>query len=332
VGVRVITHDEVPDLLPMRECIDVMAETLKAVARGEAVQPLRSLMWLPDKSGLLGLMPAHLGSPACVGIKVVTVMPGNHGTEFDSHQGAVLLFEVEHGSLLAVIDASSITAIRTAAVSGAATALLACEDAGDLAMLGSGVQARTNLEAMRTVRKLRRVRVWSRREESARVFADREGKRQGIAIEAVGSAREAVEGADLVCTTTSAREPVLLGDWLRPGVHINAVGACFPNARELDSAAVAKSRLFVDRRESTLKESGDFLIPKAEGRFGDEHIVGEVGDVLLDRIPGRRSRAEITLFKSLGIAVEDLAAAHRIHHNSIRAHRGVEIDFGGKKC
>jgi len=328
----VLSQDEVERLLPMDKCIDLMTQTLAALARGEALLPLRTVLLMPDSRDAFAVMPAYLGVPKTIGAKIITVYPGNHGTEFDSHQGAVLLFEVEHGSLLAVIDASSITAIRTAAVSGAATALLACEDAGDLAMLGSGVQARTNLEAMRTVRKLRRVRVWSRREESARVFADREGKRQGIAIEAVGSAREAVEGADLVCTTTSAREPVLLGDWLRPGVHINAVGACFPNARELDSAAVAKSRLFVDRRESTLKESGDFLIPKAEGRFGDEHIVGEVGDVLLDRIPGRRSRAEITLFKSLGIAVEDLAAAHRIHHNSIRAHRGVEIDFGGKKC
>jgi ornithine cyclodeaminase len=331
VPVRVITQDEVVELLPMAECIDVMAEVFRTLGRGDAVQPLRTMLWKPDRSGLIGLMPAYLGAPPAIGLKVVTVMPGNHGTEYDSHQGAVLLFEVEHGSLIAVVDASSITAIRTAAVSGLATRLLAREDAGDLAMIGSGVQAVTNLEAMKCVRPLRRVRVWSRNPENARRFAEAQSKRFGLAIEAARSAKEAVAGADLICTTTSSREPVLAGEWIAPGAHLNAVGACFANARELDTAAVARARLFVDRRESALNEAGDFLIAKHEGAFGDEHILGEIGDLVLGKVEGRTSREDVTLFESLGIAVEDLAAVDRVLTNARAKGRGTEIELGGRR-
>jgi alanine dehydrogenase len=327
----VITQCEVPGLLPMNECVDLMAETLRTASRGDMVLPLREMVWLPDRSGLLGLMPAYLGSPRTMGLKVVSVMPGNHGTEYDSHQGAVLLFETGHGSLLAVIDATSITAIRTAAVSGAATRFLARDGAHDLAILGSGVQARTHLDAMRAVRPVRRVRIWSRDPARARAFAERESRRSGCPVEPVAEARAAVEGADLICTTTASREPVLHGDWLAPGAHINAVGACFATARELDTRAVARSRLYVDRRESALHEAGDFLIPKAEGAFGEEHIVGELGEALLGRVPGRGSAEEITLFKSLGIAVEDLAAAHHIYTTALRTGAGTPIELGGKR-
>jgi len=326
----VISQREVPSLLPMPECIDVMAETLKATSRGDTVLPLRSMMWLPDRRGLLGLMPASLGTPSVMGLKVVSVFPGNHGTEFDSHQGVVLLYEVEHGSLLAVIDATSITAIRTAAASGAATRLLAREDASDVAILGSGVQARTHLEAMRAVRPLRRIRVWSRNPRNAQAFAARES-RAGMDVEAMGTAREAVEGADLICTTTASSQPVLEGAWIRPGAHINAAGACFPTARELDTQAMTRARLYVDRRESTLHEAGDFIIPKNEGAIGEDHIVGEVGEALLGLVPGRRSKEEITLFKSLGIAVEDLAAAHHIYQAALARGQGAAIELGGRR-
>lgn len=327
----IIPQSLVPELLPMAECVDVMALALANLARGEAVLPLRSLIWLPDRSGLIGLMPAYLGEPAALGLKVVTVIPGNHGSDRDSHQGAVLLFDTHTGGLLAVIDASSITAIRTAAVSGLATRLLAHEDAGDLAILGSGVQASAHLEAMRTVRSLRRVRVASNDPAQARSFALRHQERLGLPIEATRSAKEAILGADLICTATSSSQPVLLGEWLAPGAHINAVGACFPASRELDTAAVVRSRLYVDRRESTLHEAGDFLIPKHEGAIGDDHIVGELGDLLLGRIRGRASGNEITLFKSLGIAVEDLAAAHHIHAKARAEGKGIAIDFGGRR-
>lgn len=327
----VITQAQVPALLPMNECVDLMAEVLKSTSRGDTVLPLRSMMRLPGRPDLLGLMPGYLSDPPVMGLKVVSVFPGNHGTEFDSHQGVVLLFEVEHGALLAVIDATSITAIRTAAASGAATRLLAREDASDLAILGSGVQARTHLEAMRAVRPLRRVRVWSRDSSNARAFAARESRGAGVKAEAMGTAREAVEGADLICTTTASRDPVLQGDWIRAGAHINAAGACFPTARELDTRAVARSRLYVDRRESTLAEAGDFVIPRNEGAIGEDHIVGEVGEALLGRVPGRRGNDEITLFKSLGIAVEDLAAAHHVYRAALERGAGTAIEFGGRR-
>lgn len=329
--VLIVNQSEVPHLLPMNECIEVMAEALMTLGRGDAILPLRPVLWLPDKVGALGMMPAYIGTPKAVGLKVVTVFPGNHGTEYDSHQGAVMLFEAEHGSLLAMMDASAITAIRTAAVSGVATRLLAREDASDLAILGSGVQARTHLEAMLHARPLRRVRVWSKTPEHVQAFAERESRRHGIRIEPMESAREAVEGADIICTTTSAREPVLRGDWIALGAHINAVGSSVAFTRELDTAAVARARLFVDRRESTLNEAGDFLMPKKEGAIGDDHIRGEIGEILLGQIGGRRSAEEITLFKSLGLAVEDLAAAHHIYRKARERGMGTTIEFGGSR-
>jgi ornithine cyclodeaminase len=183
------------------------------------------------------------------------------------------------------------------------------------------------------VRPIRRVRVWSRSAANARAFAERESRRAGVSVEVMRDARAAVEGADLICTVTAARDPVLFGDWIAPGAHINAAGgfAADPASRELDTRAVVRARLYVDRRESTRNEAGDFLVPRKEGAIGEDHIVGEIGDVLLGRVPGRRSREEITLFKSLGIAVEDLAAAHAIVRNARKRGGGTEIDFGGRR-
>ena len=316
----ILTGNDVRALLPMARCIDLMADALTALSHGEATVPLRSLMWLPDRSGLLGMMPGHYGPANVMGIKVVSVMPGNHGTRYDAHQGAVLLFETRHGRPLALVDASAITAIRTAAVSGAATRLLAREDAEDLAILGSGTQATTHLEAMTAVRGIRRLRVWSRTAEHARRFAERAVELYDVEARATETAEAAVRDAHVICTTTSSREPVLLGDWIAPGAHINAVGSSVRIARELDAAAVARSRLFVDRKESTLNESGDFLLAKAEGAVTDRHIVAELGDVLLGFAEGRTSAQEITLFESLGLAVEDVVAAHFVSQEA--RHRG----------
>jgi ornithine cyclodeaminase len=329
--VLIINQSEVRQLLPIRECIEVMAGAFTALARGEAILPLRPVLWLPEKVGALGMMPAYLASIRAMGLKVVSVFPGNHGTEYDSHQGAVLLFETEHGQFLAVIDASEVTAIRTAAVTGLATRLLAREDAGDIAILGSGVEARTHLEAMLAVRKARRIRVWSRNEERARQFGTRESRRHAVEVEPVARADEAVAGADIICTTTSAREPVLQGRWLTPGMHINAIGSSVSFTRELDTEAVVKSRLFVDRRESTLNEAGDFLFPKGEGAIGDDHIQGEIGEILLGRVSGRTSPDDITLFKSLGLAIEDVAAAHYIYEKAREKGVGLPVDLGGTR-
>jgi alanine dehydrogenase len=314
----------------MDECIAVMERALRALAAGEALMPLRQVMWLPEKAGALGMMPAYLAAEQVLGLKVITVFPGNHGTEIDAHQGAVMLFEAQHGRPLAVVDATAVTAIRTAATSAVATKLLAREDAGDLAILGSGTQARTHLEAMMCARRLRWVRVWSRTPAHAARFAETEGRRHGLAIEPLASVRETVVGADLICTTTSSPEPILRGEWIAPGAHVNAVGSSVPFARELDTAAVARSRLFVDRRESTLHEAGDFLFPKREGAIGDDHIRGELGEVLLGKAAGRTAPDEITLFKSLGLAIEDLAAAHHVYMKAGAAGLGTRVALGGR--
>ena len=291
--VLIVSQAEVARLLPMAECIEVMEDALSALARGQALLPLRQVLMLPNGRGAFAAMPGHLSDPAAVGIKVITVFPGNHGTEYDSHQGAVLLFETERGRLLAVMDASSITAIRTAAVSAVATRALARPEATTLGLLGTGVQAKTHLEAMALARPLRRVRVWSRDPQHVRAFVDRARARHGLDVRAAASAREAVQDADVVCTVTSSREPVLQGAWLRPGAHVNAVGSSVRATRELDTAAVVRARLFVDRRESALSEAGDFLIPRAEGAITDDHIQAELGDVLIGRAPGRRDAEEV---------------------------------------
>lgn len=327
----VLTQPEVRQLLPMRACMDLMARVLTSLGRDEGVNPLRWAMWLPDRSGLLGMMPGMSGDPDALGLKVVAVFPGNHGTEYDSHQGVVVLFDTEVGVPTAILDASEITAIRTAAVSGVATELLARDDARELAILGSGVQARTHLEAMLEARPFERVRVFSPSEANRSAFAERESARHGIPVEAASSAEAAVTGADVICTVTSSREPVLLGEWLEPGVHINAAGSSVKSARELDTVAVVRSRLFVDRRESTLNEAGDFLFPKEEGAIDDDHIVAEIGEILLGENPGRRTPEEITLFKSLGLAVEDLAAAHYAAERARAEGVGVSVPLGGRR-
>ena len=330
--VLIVNQREVAQLLPMDACIEAMATAFVALTRGEAAMPLRQIVWRPDRTGALGLMPSRLereGGAGSLGAKIVTFFPKNEGTELDSHQGAVLLFEAERGRLLAVIDATSVTAIRTAAVSAVATRALARPDAKDLALVGSGVQARTHLEAIRAVRPLARVRVASLTPERAQAFARRESERLGLAVTACASVREAVEGADVVCTVTSSRAPVVEGAWLAPGAHINAVGSSVAAARELDTAAVVRSRLFVDRRESALAEAGDFLIPRGEGAVSDAHIQAELGEVLTGAHPGRTARDEITLFKSVGLAVEDLAAARLIFATAQTRGAGTYVEFGG---
>jgi ornithine cyclodeaminase len=331
VKVLVVNHQEVEQWLSMSECVEAMADVFKMLSRGHAVNPLRNLMWLPDKSGLIGMMPAYLGDAQVMGLKAISVFPGNHATDYDSHQGTVMLFETQNGRLLAMMDAGKITAIRTAAVSGVATRLLARDDAANLAILGSGVQAKTHLEAMQVARKIRRVRVWSRNLSHAQKFADQESTGRNIPIRAADTVAEAVRGADIICTVSSATEPILQGAWISPGTHINAVGSSVPFARELDTAAVVKSKLFVDRRESVLNEAGDFLFPKKEGAIDDVHILAEIGDILLDNIKGRESNEDITLFKSLGLAVEDVAAAHFIYQKLLKNNESKWVEFGALK-
>ncbi|MEW5919047.1 MAG: ornithine cyclodeaminase family protein [Gemmatimonadota bacterium] len=323
----VLSHTDVVRLLPMASCIDLMAETLAATSRGEALLPLRQVIRLPDSPNAFALMPALLGD--ALGAKIITVFPGNDATPYESHIGVVLYFETSNGQLRAIIDASSITAIRTAAVSGLATQLLARRDAGDLALLGGGVQALTHLEAMACARPLRRVRIWSRSELRRNDFVRLAKARLGIDVVPSLTPRDAVRGADIICTVTSSREPVLHGDWIADGAHINAVGASLKAARELDTAAVVKSKLFVDRRESTLNEAGDFLIPRSEGAITDAHIRGEIGELVAGRVDGRGSGSDVTLFKSLGLAVEDIACAAYLYKRALTEGAGTRLAIGG---
>ncbi len=327
--VRILSQAQVTELLPMADCVAAMESTLKTLSRGGAILPLRTILRLPEGRGAFGSMPSYMNPPDAIGLKAITVIPGNEGTKYDSHQGVVLLFEATHGSLTAILDASSITAIRTAAVSGVAAKALAKADAGDLAILGSGVQAQTHLDAMAVARPLRRVRVWSRNPSNVAEFIAQARKRHAVPIEAAPTAEAAVRDADLICTVTSAKTPVVERGWIAEGAHLNVVGASLAAAREIDSDTVAAARVYCDRKESLLAESGDFLIPKSEGRFGDDHLVGELGDVLEGKTTGRRSGAEITLFKSLGLAIEDLASAHLVAERAAARGIGTVIEIGG---
>lgn len=328
----IVSHADVERLLPMSACIDLMADALAATARNDAVLPLRQVLMIPGGRDAFGVMPAVLrgGDGAnAIGAKVITIFPSNDATPYDSHIGVVLYFESTNGRLLAIVDASSVTAIRTAAVSGLATRLLALADASDLAILGTGVQARTHLEAMLAVRPIRRVRLWSRNPDRCASFARWAHRRFDITVEVCDSAQSAVREAQIVCTVTAAREPIVHGAWLSPGVHLNAVGACVPTARELDTQAVVQSRLFVDRAESAMTEAGDFLIPRTEGAIDESHILGELGALVIGAVRGREHVDDRTLFKSLGLAVEDVAAARFIHERAVADGSGTWMTIGG---
>jgi ornithine cyclodeaminase/alanine dehydrogenase-like protein (mu-crystallin family) len=306
--VLILSEAEVRELLPMRECIEAMEDVLQALARGELHQPLRSMSRPPEAEGLIGLMPAHRGGARPLwSLKEIVVTPDNPTRGLDPHQGAVLLHNGETGELRAIMNASPVTEIRTAAVSAVATRALARPDAAVVAILGGGVQARSHAEAMSAVLPDAELRSWSRRD--------------GATPEAT------LDGADVVCTCTSAREPILRRDWLAPGAHVNAVGSGLPTMRELDTRTVADARLFVDRRESTLNEAGDYLLAAAEGAIGPDHILAELGEVLIGVHPGRTSDGELTVFKSLGIAVEDLAAAELVDAKARKRGVGTEVEF-----
>jgi ornithine cyclodeaminase len=327
----VLSEKDVHALLPMRECIDLMAKALAALARGEAYVPLRMVVRLPDGSGLMAMMPGYLASsqdgPAALGFKAVSIFPANAQRGLDTHQGAVVLLEGDTGRLKAVMDGAAVTAIRTAAVSAVATDRLARPDAAVHAILGAGVQAGTHLEAVSEVRRIQQVRIWNRNPERAKQLAAEQGKKHRIPIEVVSTAEAAVREADIISTVTASPEPVLAHQWLKPGAHINAVGSSIPTTRELDSATVKAARVFVDRRESALNEAGDLLIPMREGIINANHIVAELGEVVNGSSPGRRSAQELTVFKSLGLAVEDVASAAFIVRRALETGAGARAQL-----
>lgn len=325
--IRVLRGADVRRLLPMTECIDLMRQTMIATAERRVVLPLRSVMVMPDDKGMLGNMPGYLADPECFGVKLVSLIPRNKPPQYSSHLGLVLLFEAEHGQPVALLDAAEITAIRTAAASGLATRLLALPQAGDLALLGAGEQARSHLQAMLAVRTLRRVRVWARDPDKGAEFARAEGARHRIDIETSATVAEAVKGADIICTLTKAREPILRGEWLAPGTHLNVVGSSIAATAEIDTPAVVKSRFFVDYRESTINEGGEYLRALKAGAITPQHLLAEIGEVANGSKPGRLSPSDVTLYKSLGIAPQDLASAHYVLEKARAAGLGQVIDF-----
>ncbi len=330
--ILVLSHTEVLELLPIKECIARMRAALIALAAGEAYQPLRTIIRPPDAQGLMGLMPAYMSAgtsaqQAAFGLKAICIFPGNPAKGLDSHQGAVLLFSAETGELLAMMNASAITAIRTAAVSAVATDLLARRDASNLAIIGSGVQAHTHLTALSHVRSITRCRIASRRFEHAQKFVEEMRPDFSFALEPVETVEQALEGADLIVTATTAAEPVLRREWISAGAHLNLVGSSTPGAREVDSETMAAASLFVDRRESTMNEAGDYLLAVRDGVIGPDHIRAEIGEVLKGDQPGRTSPEEITLFKSLGLGIEDLFATEYLYRSAKELNVGTWVEF-----
>ncbi len=302
-----ISKTDVYSKLTPRACIKIMQETLSALEKGEAEQYLRTITPLPE-GGLMGYMPAAL--PGCFGAKLITVFHSNAGTAYPSHQGSVLLFDSANGSLIGMADGGAITEIRTGAVSAVATDILANQSAHALALLGAGVQAKSHLLAIKEVRKLTEVTVWDMREENAQQFAVEMAKQTGLSIKVCATAQEAVQNADIICTVTASKTPILEKEWVKQGVHINAVGACAKSERELSSALVAAGEVYCDSIESVFAEGGDFLIPRDEGLFDDTHLRGTIGGLLVGKSQGRITDDEITIFEALGLAVEDVACAN----------------------
>jgi ornithine cyclodeaminase/alanine dehydrogenase-like protein (mu-crystallin family) len=304
VSVLVLDEHQVRSLLTMRECVQAMEEVLRSLARGELHQPLRPVTRPEGSDTLMGLMPAYRGGERSAwSLKEIVIAPGNPARGLDAHQGAVLLHDGETGQLRALLNASAITEIRTAAVSAVATRALARAGARVVAILGGGVQARSHDEAMRAVLPAADVRTWTRGDG--------------------GTPEDVLREADVVCTCTSARDPILRREWLTSGAHVNAVGSSLPSARELDTDTVAAATLVVDRRESALNEAGDLLL----AGFGADRIAAELGEVLVGSHPGRTRGDELTVFKSLGLGVEDLAAAELVVRKAREQGVGTEVEF-----
>ncbi len=308
-----INKEKIASLLPMEECIEVMEKMFRSLTAGECLQPLRNIMRLPDGSGVLGMMPGHAAKLEVMGIKVISVFHANKEAGFPSHQGIVMLFDAKNGQPLMLFDALEITAIRTAAASAVATKLLSRENSATLAIIGSGEQAQRHIEAMLLVRNIKHINLWSRNENNAKHLVNELSAEYNIPIHIKKNVQQAVAHADIICTVTASKESVVMGDWIVPGTHINAVGSSTALTRELDTTAIVRSKLFTDRYESLFNEAGDFLIPKKEGAVTDEHVKGEIGEVLSGTKKGRENDKEITVFKSLGIAAEDIFSAYHIY-------------------
>jgi alanine dehydrogenase len=322
-----LTEADVRAVLPMDDLIDAMQAALVQFAGGEVRQPLRTVLDVGPQKAFFGVMPAYIPSPAALGTKLVSVFAANVDKDLPTHLATILLHDPLTGELLALVDGRFITEARTAAVSAVSTRLLAKEDAGTLAIVGSGVQARSHLEAISRVRRLRDIRVWSRDAGRRASFAQEMQPHVAAPVSAASSAEAALAGADIIVLATASREPVVRGEWVADGAHVCAVGACRPDQREMDTALVRRARLFVDSRIGALAEAGDIVIPMREGAVDAGHIAGELGELAAGRVDGRQTSDQVTVFKSLGMAVEDVAAAHLAYTRASELGLGRGLDL-----
>jgi ornithine cyclodeaminase len=323
----VLSREDVAALLPMKAAIEVVAGAMAATSRGEAELPLRSIM---DAGGpnKMGIMPGMMHNPPCHGIKLVSLFPANAAAGYSSHQGAMVLFEPQHGTAVAIMDGGPLTALRTAAASAVATCALARENSAVLAIIGAGEQARHHLDAIIAVRPIKELRIASRTEKSAAGFADHARHLYPELTVSYGTdIKTAVDNADIVCTVTNSPVPVLMGEWIKPGAHLNVVGASIPTKREVDDELVLRSQVFVDFRRSTFAQAGEIVDMIKAGEIDASHIVAEIGEVLNKTAPGRSGDSAITLYRSLGIASQDITCAYHCWQAALRTKRGVKAPF-----
>jgi ornithine cyclodeaminase/alanine dehydrogenase-like protein (mu-crystallin family) len=309
---RFIDREEVARRLTYEMCIPIVRQAMIAFSAGETKQLLRSIIQLSE-GRFFGVMPGAMEAHGPFGAKLISVFHENFHRGIQSHQGLVILFDPESGAPVCAAHAGEITAIRTASASAVATDALARKDAHRLALLGYGEQAQTHARAISKIRKIESVAVWGRSPERAERFAERTQAELGVPVRPAGNVKAAVAEADIVCTVTSASEPILKGEWIRSGTHLNVVGSSYAGPAEVDSDLVAKSRFIADSREGVLKQGAEFLRAKEAGLVDDDHIIGEIGHVLSGKIEGRRSAEEITVYKSLGHVVQDLATAWALY-------------------
>lgn len=323
----VLSEKDVAALLPIEAAIEIVAKTMVTVSDGGATIPLRTIMPVGGKN-MLGMMPGAMSEPATYGIKLVCLFPDNPEAGYSSHQGAIVLFEPEHGAAIAMMNAGHLTAVRTAAASAVATRALSRDDARVLAIVGTGEQAEHHLDAMIAVRPITEVRVAGRRAARTEAFvAEARARFPDVMFSAGTDAQAAVDGADIVCTVTSASEPVLSADWIAPGTHVNAVGASVPSKIEIDPDLAVRAALFADYRPSIFAQAGELIALIKAGRVGEDHVLAEIGEVLAGSHPGRTAPDQVTLYRSLGIAAQDLACAHYCYETARAKGLGVEAQL-----
>jgi len=319
---RIVNGEQVSELLPMGECVDIMETAMLAVSTGSMSFPPRLVAPLPGDVGNLLVMPGSSPVLDTFGAKMITIYPGNAAKGLPGVQGFVSLFDRDTGAPVGLVDGLSITAIRTGAASGLATRWLAPESADSCGIFGTGTQARIHIDAMNAVRPLKKVLVWGRSFSKAQEFATKEGKRTGLDIEAVENPEEAAQCA-LLCTTTLSPTPVLKGDWVRSGTHVNLVGAYSLETREADTKLIVGAAVYVDMLEAASNEAGDVVIPIQEGAVSEDHVVGEIGQLINGEIGGRVDAAQITVYKSLGVVAQDLFAAQHVYDKAAARNVGT---------